>query len=358
MARRQSMSWVELRVGLLVIASFALLALAMFFIGGETGFFTPKYEILVYFRSADGLNTGAEVWLEGVRSGNVQGVRISDSLDPEESVEVILSIEERHQNAIRSDSRVTIETIGLLGDKYIDVTRGTAEGEVIGDGGTLQGAGASDIRRLITGTNDILANLEVLTRRIQDVAAQIERGEGTLGKFLTDPSIFNSAAETAQEAKALVVDLKAGRGSIGRLMSDETVYERLIGALARMENIVAKVEDGQGTLGKLVTDSSLYDRAERVFQNANTVLQRLERGEGSLGKLSRDETLYNDARRTMENFTELVRNIENSEGTAGRLINDPDLYNNLNETSSEMLKLLYDFRQNPGKFLTINFRLF
>jgi phospholipid/cholesterol/gamma-HCH transport system substrate-binding protein len=57
-------------------------------------------------------------------------------------------------------------------------------------------------------------------------------------------------------------------------------------------------------------------------------------------------------------FSELVVSIQNGEGSAGKFIKDPTLYNTMNESASEIQKLLYDFRQNPKKFLTINFRLF
>ena len=87
-------------------------------------------------------------------------------------------------------------------------------------------------------------------------------------------------------------------------------------------------------------------------------MDRLERGEGTLGRLSQDDTLFVEARTAMESVSTMVSNVANSEGTAGRLINDPSLYNNVNQTVSEMLKLVYDFRQDPGRFLTINFRLF
>ena len=60
----------------------------------------------------------------------------------------------------------------------------------------------------------------------------------------------------------------------------------------------------------------------------------------------------------MMRFNNLVTSVQNGEGTAGKFIRDPTLYNSLNQTSSEIQKLLYDFRQNPKKFLTISFKLF
>ena len=81
-------------------------------------------------------------------------------------------------------------------------------------------------------------------------------------------------------------------------------------------------------------------------------------GEGTLGKLSRDDALYDDLRTATEEVSTMVSNVANSEGTLGKLINEPALYDNTNQTISEMLKLVYDFRQDPRKFLTINFRLF
>src|SRR5262245_26599414 len=131
MAQRRSLAWTELRVGILVIVSFFLLAVAIFYIGGESGIFTEKYNILVYFENANGLRSGAEVWLEGVTIGNVSAVRISREADPNKSVEAELRLDERYRNIIRTDSKVTIGTIGLLGDKNVDITRGTEAGEIV-----------------------------------------------------------------------------------------------------------------------------------------------------------------------------------------------------------------------------------
>ena len=357
MARRQSVSWVELRVGLLVIASFAFLAAAIFFVGGEAGFFTESYSITAYFDSASGMNRGADVWLEGVPVGSVSSVRVSDSVDPMQSVEIVMSINTEYQPLIRTDSILTIGTIGLLGDGYVDIARGYT-GDIIPDGGVVQGQSGGSIRDIIEGTDDIVANIGILSDEIQVITGRVSEGEGTLGKLLTDSAIYDNVAATTAEANLLVRDARTGGGTIGRLMSDDAVFDNALALIERIDSIVTRVENGEGTVGRLLTDPSLYDRMDQVVTDFSVFSGRLERGEGTLGRLSADDSLYVEARTTMENVSAMVESVANSEGTAGRLINDPSLYDNMNTTMSEFLKLVYDFRQEPERFLTINFRLF
>jgi phospholipid/cholesterol/gamma-HCH transport system substrate-binding protein len=358
MAQRRSLAWTELRVGILVISSFALLALAIFFITGESGFLTPKYTVRAYFQNANNLKPGADVQLEGVTIGNVGDVQVSKLPDPEKAVETLLRLDQRYQNIIRSDSRVTIATIGLLGDSKVDITRGTEAGTIIPEGGELQGAETGDIRKIVQGTNDFVANLQVLSDKFRDMAERVDKGEGTLGKFMTDTAIYDNANLTVKEAVSLVRDARTGDGTVGRLISDDELYRKVSATLDTVNTLVAKIERGDGTAGKFVNDPSLYNKADELVSRFQSVADRIERGEGTLGKLSKDEAFYDDARASINRFNSLLASIENGEGTAGKIIRDPTLYNSLNQTSSEIQKLLYDFRQDPKKFLTISFRLF
>jgi phospholipid/cholesterol/gamma-HCH transport system substrate-binding protein len=358
MAQRRSLAWTELRVDILVISSFALLALAIFFITGESGFLTPKYMVRAYFQNANNLKPGADVQLEGVTVGNVADVQVSKLPDPEKAVEAQLRLDQRFQNIIRSDSRVTIATIGLLGDSKVDITRGTEAGTVIPPGGELQGAETGDIRKIVQGTNDFIANLQVLSDKFRDMAERVDKGEGTLGKFMTDSAIYDNANLTVKEATALVRDARTGTGTVGRLISDDELYAKVNNTMETMNTLLAKIEKGDGTAGRFINDPSVYKRTDEVLARMQAVTDRIERGEGTLGKFSKDEAFYNDARATMMRFNDLVASIQNGQGTAGKFITDPTLYNSLNQASSEIQKLLYDFRQNPKKFLTISFRLF
>jgi phospholipid/cholesterol/gamma-HCH transport system substrate-binding protein len=95
------------------------------------------------------------------------------------------------------------------------------------------------------------------------------------------------------------------------------------------------------------------------------MIAEINAGHGTLGKLIKDEQMYNDARAAVARFNMTAGRIDNmvaaaqrGEGTVGKLLTDDALYSNVNQFSSEGVKLIYDFRQNPKKYLTIKFQLF
>jgi phospholipid/cholesterol/gamma-HCH transport system substrate-binding protein len=97
----------------------------------------------------------------------------------------------------------------------------------------------------------------------------------------------------------------------------------------------------------------------------NDIIADISAGHGTLGKLIKDEQMYNDARAAIARFNTTAGRIDNivaaaqrGEGTVGKLLTDDALYSNVNQLSSEGVKMIYDFRQNPKKYLTIKFQLF
>jgi len=358
MAQRRSLAWSELKVGMLVIVSFALLAFAVFLIGGQSSLFVPKYTITAYFANANNLKSGAEVQLEGVTVGNVTEVGLSTESDPAKAVYARMRLVTTYQNIIRSDSQVAIKTVGLLGDQYVEIAKGSEAGQVVPDGGTLIGTEAGDIERIIESTDDFVANLEILSDKITKMADRVDRGEGTLGKLLTDSSIYDNADLAMREAIQLVRDARTGPGTLGRLISDDEFHRNLNKIAESIDSLVDKINSGSGTAGKLVNDPELYNKATTLVAKLESITDRIDRGEGTLGKLMTDESLHTELRDTITKVNSLVASVQSGAGTAGKFIQDPTLYNTANQASSEILKLIYDFRQDPKKYLTINFRLF
>jgi phospholipid/cholesterol/gamma-HCH transport system substrate-binding protein len=365
MANGQTLAWKELRVGILVVTSVVLLAVAIFYIGGDTGFFTPKYKMTVYFHSADGLHKGALVLVNGVRIGNVSDITLSKDTDTNRAVEVGLQLNKSYHDMIRTDSVATIGTVGVLGDQQVELTRGSPSKPAIEDGGMLQGMDAGDIKQIISNTNDVVANLGVMTSKIGALIDNINNGKGTAGKFLNDTSIYDKTDATVDELHKLVIDAHSGNGSIGRLLSDDEMYQsikasvdRLNSTLIKVDATVDKISNGNGNFAKFINDDAIYRKTDQLLTTFGNIAGRIDRGEGTLGKLSKEDVLYSNLNTTLNKTNTLLTSVENGEGTLGKMMKDATLYNSLSQTSSEMQKLMYDFRQNPKKYLTINFRLF
>jgi phospholipid/cholesterol/gamma-HCH transport system substrate-binding protein len=355
---RKKLAWAELRVGILVLASFTILALAIVLISGEAGFFTPKYTLRTYLPSASGLRKGSLVWVAGIEVGNVDAVNITSSPDPNKAVEVIMKINEKYRDAIREDSSAVLGSIGLLGDKYVDISRGSTPSKPIPTNGEIKGFAEADIKKIIQNSNDLVANLGDLVTKINQITNKIDVGQGTLGKIINDPSMFNKMNATVDRAQDLLLQIKSGEGSIGKFISDRDFYDRMNGTIARVDNVVAKIEGGEGTLGKFLNDPAVFNRADELLTRFNVVAARIESGEGFLGKLSKDDALYGQFRDTLAKYSLVAERVTQGEGTIGKLFTDPSLYSNLNSASAEVVKLMYDFRQNPKRFLRIKVGLF
>ena len=365
MANSKTLAWRELRVGILVVTSVVLLAVAIFYIGGDTGFITPKYKMTVYFHSADGLHKGALVLVNGVRIGNVSNINLSTQTDTNRAVEVSLQLNKSYREMIRTDTVATIGTVGVLGDQQVELTRGSPDKPVIADGGTLQGMDAGDIKQIISNTNDVVANLGTLTSKMGAMLDNINSGKGTAGKFLNDTSIYDKTDATVDELHKLVIDAHSGSGTVGRFLSDDEMYRKMTASIDQLKSTLDKVDatvdkisNGNGNVARFINDDAVYRKADQLLTTFGNIADRMDRGEGTLGKLSKEDTLYTNLNTTLNKTNALLTSVENGEGTLGKMMKDATLYNSLTQTSSEMQKLMYDFRQNPKKYLTINFRLF
>jgi phospholipid/cholesterol/gamma-HCH transport system substrate-binding protein len=318
-----------------------------------------------YFTSANGLRQGNDVMLDGLLVGSVKQVSLNRDPAVQGKVAVILEIDAAYKDNIRKDSMISIETVGLLGDMTVQITSGTPTADIVGDGGSLYGQDTGDVKRVIQGANDVVANFKILSDNLNkismnvvDISDKVKGGQGSLGKFLTNPELHDNLNNTVVEMQKLVSDIRTGPGTAGKLISDDEMYVRFTTLLTHMENLVNKVESGNGTAGKFMNDPKLFDTLVSSIDKLDSIASRIDRGEGSFGKLMRDEGFYNNLQSTLNQMNTLIAAIQNGQGTTGKLINDPTLFNRMDEAMSEFQKLVYDIRHDPKKYLTINFRFF
>jgi phospholipid/cholesterol/gamma-HCH transport system substrate-binding protein len=357
MAQRKQLTWAELRVGIFVLASLVIVMLAIFYVTGA-GFLGPKYRLITHLPEVEGMKSGAPVDLDGIEIGNVQSVTLTPHpKDRSQSVTLVLRVNKKYQDQIRTDSTASLITQGLLGDRYVTITRGLT-GTVIPPNGEVPGVEEKAIKQVVARSADLLQNLSELTDDVRDVVAKVEGGKGTLGKLMNDPSLYNNFNDTAAKVDAVVTSVQQGQGTVGKLVESDELYNKVDATAAHVENATAAITEQKGTLGKLIYDPSAFDDIKGITQKGNALLGDVRAGKGTLGKLATDDALYANVRDASANVRDATAKLNANQGTAGKFFTDPALYDNLTGLSGDMRLLISDFRQNPKKFLHIKLGIF
>jgi len=354
MAQRKQLTWTELRVGLFVLVALCVIASAIFYITGA-GFLGPKYRLKTYLPETAGITNGAPVRLDGVDIGNVEGVSFvprTPGHTPERNrnIELVLRIDKRFQPHIMTDSTAKLMTDGLLGNRYVNISRGFT-GAPMKDNQEVPGTAEQ-------GLSDVMASMQGLTVDIHDVIARLEDGKGTLGKLLTDDQAYNNLNSLLSKSNQMVGDIQKGHGTLGKLVASDEMYTKANSTLDNLNGIVSDARGGKGTIGRLLNDPSLYDEAKKALENGNSVIADVKAGKGTLGKLTTDDELYNKLRESSTNLANATAKLNDNTTTAGKLFSDPKLYDNLTGLTGDLRLLIGDFRQNPKKFLRIKVAVF
>ena len=357
MPSQKQLKWSQLRVGLTVLFASITLGILIFLMSGTTGIFTPKITLKSYFDNAGGLRIGAPVRLQGVDVGNITGVRVvSDK--PLTPVEIRMKVTTKYRSNMRKDSVTSLSTAGVLGETYIDIDSSHAKGPEVSNGDVLATRETPDIQDVVRASQGTLQNLDALLKRTDRVLAFVESGQGSIGKLIYDPQLYNQLANTVTEFKGIVDEIRNGQGSLGKLVSNDDAYNQLMAAVDKLNAIVDDLQQGKGTAGKLLKDAALYNNANDTIANVKKITDDINAGKGSLGKLTKDDALAKKLDNTITKLSLLTDRLEAGEGSAGKLFKDPSLYNNADQMLIETRQLVKSIRENPKTYLTFKVKIF
>ncbi len=217
-------------VGIFVTAGLGLALMAVFLIGRERSLFERRYTLIAPFEDISGLRSGAVVQIAGLNAGYVNSVRFPAD-KTSQKLEVIMKVGKGYRDRIRKDSKASIHTQGLLGDKYIFITTGSAgfaplengeyiETEEIANIQNLTESGSKTLQAIENAAKEIsdtlkkikldetdranlkkaIANIETTSGDMKEISGKIRNGEGTLGALIMDPSLYNDMRALLGEA--------------------------------------------------------------------------------------------------------------------------------------------------------------
>lgn len=357
MPSQKQVKWSQLKVGVtVVVASVALITL-IFLMNSTGGVFTQKVRLRSYFDDASGLRQGAPVRLEGVDIGNVASVAVvpNRQLTP---VEVVMKVNTKYLFNLRKDSATSLETAGVLGETYVQIDSRSAKGPVVQDGDELATRDTPEIADVVRASNTTLQNMDALLKRADRIVAFVESGQGSIGKLIYDPALYNRVASTVNEFQGVIDQINNGKGTIGQLIHSDELYQKVNTAADKLNTIVDELNQGKGTAGRFLKDPTLYNNANDTIANVKKLTDDINAGKGSLGKLTKDEELARKLDNIITKLSVISDRLEAGEGSAGKLLKDPSLYNNADQMLIETRGLVRAIRENPKRYLTIRLRVF
>jgi phospholipid/cholesterol/gamma-HCH transport system substrate-binding protein len=350
--------WSQLKVGIVALIAFSILAFLIVTMSGTNPLFRKTQTIYTYFDDSFAMTAGATpVRLNGILIGKVSAVELSGEADLNRSVRVTLAINAEALSQIPADSTARLAQQNLLGARYINIKRGKSP-EPVRPGGEIATQDTTEIEDMLEQGNTTLAALRSILTRVENIVIQIEDGKGTIGKFLRDEALYNTLVGAADETKKLVSTFNNPNSTLGHLINEDDLYNDIRSTMAKVNQLVDGLNAGEGTLGKLLRDDSLHEELQGALADLRETLRLINQGDGTIGKLMTTDTLHRRLEDTMSRIDGILDKINAGEGTLGQLLNNPVLYESMDATMREMQGFLKDFRANPKKFLTIQLKLF
>ena len=317
MKRSSFITWDQLKVGGIIVAALAVLTVAVYKLGQAANLFSKRYELTTFLANANGLRTGGSVFVAGQFAGTVQEIQfLPVTNDTLRHLKVLMSIDAKLQPQVRGDSRARVRTLGLLGDKVIDISIGTPRFPPLKPGDTISLAASLDYEAVLAQAAGAVNDMVDLTHDMRKITNGIVSGQGTVGQLVTNPALYNQFVGTMSRANSMLGKFENPNGTFARLLDDPTLYNRFVSVVTSADSLVIAMNDKNGTIGKLLRDDTLYTHIVNMAQAGDS----------------------------------LMKMMTNGNGLPARLLNDPTLYDRVNKLTVDIGALLDDVKKNPHQY--------
>lgn len=339
----------QVRIGAFILSGLLVFFVIIYLLGAQARYFERKYDLVTEFTEVGGLIEGATVRLAGVQIGRVTAVALSEK--PGGKVRVTLTIARRFSDRIRRDSEARIATQGLLGDKIVEISLGSATAPALKPGEALVSTEPFEMQQMFKAgaetmqtVKELASGLKSTVERVDRIAKEVETGKGLVHALVYDePESLNRLNAILTRTQQLLARAEQGDNAVGVLLSPESgkSVRSLLAAMEALGRGAEKLEARDNLLSALLYDpqyKAVADDLRAVAHNFRDVSERVAQGQGLLGQLTRDGgdgslgslgDATADFRAAMANLRAVTERLKAGEGTVGALLEDPTVYENL-----------------------------
>ena len=286
----------DFAVGLLALAGLSLIGFLSLEVGGRGGAGAKSKTYKAKFSSVSGLVKRTPVEIAGIHSGFLESIALDGS-------EALVTLKINKNIPVYQNASLAIRDRGMLGDKFIQLSPGTPDAELLPDNGmieltkagmefdTIQAAlieTSNAIKDLLQSDNpkgalgQTILNLRDATGNLNQVILDNQK---KIGQILTNMDAFSSDlrglfAKNKDDLNTLIAslnDVAVGmKRSLGENGNVTQATEKLNQTLTTVQNVMSKIERGEGTVGKLINEPEFYKNAKLTLQKLDKATEGLE----------------------------------------------------------------------------------
>jgi len=177
----------EIKAGIMIVGCAVILLILVFYVGGFN-VLEDRYPVRVRYNFTGGLDKNAPVRFAGVKVGEVKDIQLLN----EENANIEVTIAINSKVRLHQDSQAFVNTMGFMGEKYVELSPGTTESPIIKPGG------------VIIGTDPI--QMDELLKKGRKIADELEGAIGSLQKFLNDAD--DLVVANKEDIREIIINLK------------------------------------------------------------------------------------------------------------------------------------------------------
>jgi phospholipid/cholesterol/gamma-HCH transport system substrate-binding protein len=309
----------NLKVGLTVFAGLVVLFIFIILIGTNDFLFSKTFNLYINLDNTAGLVNGAPVTLGGYKIGDVEAVEFV-VINNKTNIRVKLRIKNEYKDQIRTDSKVRITSIGILGDKFVDITIGNPDAQSVTENSFLE---VEPTLSLDSITKNIAPGLENFNKSMDNI------------KNVTD-------------------SISRGKGSVSELINNSFTIAGLNRIINKIDVALNAIEKKDGSIYKLLNDAELYNNLTSTSRDLKMISENIRTGKGTLGKLISDDSLYTNLNNASMQLNELLQKTQSDSTIIGGLLNDKKIYKRVNNLIDELNMLITDIKEHPEKYVKVS----
>lgn len=278
----------KLIVGMFVGGCLVLFGVGMFLIGNSNQMFSKSFDVFADFSKITGIQNGGKVRVAGMDAGTVTRIEVPSR--PDAKFRVHFRIMEKLHPIVRQDSIATIQTDGLLGNKYLQIEAGSPAAPLARKDSMIQSKEPFD-------WGDLMDEMNGVVRQVNDIMA------GVKDQLV---STLSEIEGTAQSTNVLIKDATPHVKSI--VASADRIT-------ANLREIIDGIQEGQGTVGALFKDRELYDSVKRSAGKTETVVENLREASGSAKKIINkveESDIVPEVQRTVKNLQQITLQVKDA----------------------------------------------